>query len=104
MHDPRGKSPNYSALRSAGVTRVGRSDQRQCSAGFQADLDGVYIQGVNILRWNAKEKAVSFTVIARAAKAGRADGRSAGRWRGLTIPVLAHQTPHPAASSIDSTA
>ena len=32
---------------------------------FEADLDGVYVQGVDILRWNAEGKLVSFTVIVR---------------------------------------
>lgn len=32
---------------------------------FEADLDGVYVQGVDILRWNAEERLVSFTVMVR---------------------------------------
>ncbi len=32
---------------------------------FEADLEGVYVQGVDILRWNAEEKLVSFTVMVR---------------------------------------
>ena len=32
---------------------------------FEADLDGVYVQGVDILRWNTEEKLVSFTVMVR---------------------------------------
>jgi hypothetical protein len=32
---------------------------------FEADLDGLYIQGVDILRWNADGKLVSFTVMVR---------------------------------------
>lgn len=32
---------------------------------FEADLDGVFVQGVDILRWNAGGKLVSFTVIVR---------------------------------------
>jgi hypothetical protein len=32
---------------------------------FEADLDGVYVQGVDILRWNAEGKLVSFTVVVR---------------------------------------
>ena len=41
--------------------------QAQASAvlEFEADLDGVYVQGVDILRWNAEGKLVSFTVIVR---------------------------------------
>jgi len=32
---------------------------------FEADLEGVYVQGVDILRWNAEGKLVSFTVMVR---------------------------------------
>ena len=32
---------------------------------FEADLDGIYVQGVDILRWNAEGKLVSFTVMVR---------------------------------------
>lgn len=32
---------------------------------FEADLDGIYVQGVDILRWNAEEKLVSVTVMVR---------------------------------------
>ena len=32
---------------------------------FEADLDGVYVQGVDILRWNAEGRLVSFTVMVR---------------------------------------
>jgi hypothetical protein len=32
---------------------------------FEASLDGVYVQGVDILRWNADGKLVSFTVMVR---------------------------------------
>lgn len=32
---------------------------------FEADLEGVYVQGVDLLRWNAEEKVVSFTVMVR---------------------------------------
>jgi SnoaL-like domain len=32
---------------------------------FEADLDGVYVQGVDMLRWNADGKLVSFTVMVR---------------------------------------
>ena len=32
---------------------------------FEAELDGVYVEGVDILRWNAQEKLVSFTVMVR---------------------------------------
>lgn len=36
---------------------------------FQADLDGAYVQGVNILRWNGERKLVSFTVMVRPMRA-----------------------------------
>jgi len=32
---------------------------------FEAELDGVYVQGVDILRWNDADKLVSFTVMVR---------------------------------------
>jgi hypothetical protein len=32
---------------------------------FEADLEGVYVQGVDMLRWNAEDKLVSFTVMVR---------------------------------------
>jgi hypothetical protein len=32
---------------------------------FEADLDGVHVEGVDILRWNAQGKLVSFTVMVR---------------------------------------
>ncbi len=32
---------------------------------FEADLEGVYVQGVDILRWNGEGKLVSFTVMVR---------------------------------------
>jgi hypothetical protein len=32
---------------------------------FEADLDGVHVQGVDILRWDAQGKLVSFTVMVR---------------------------------------
>jgi hypothetical protein len=32
---------------------------------FEADLDGTYVQGIDMLRWNAEGKLVSFTVMVR---------------------------------------
>ena len=32
---------------------------------FEANLDGIYVQGVDMLRWNAEGKLVSFTVMVR---------------------------------------
>jgi hypothetical protein len=32
---------------------------------FEAELDGVYIQGVDMLRWNDDDQLVSFTVMVR---------------------------------------
>jgi hypothetical protein len=32
---------------------------------FEADLDGVYVQGVDMLRWNREDQLVGFTVMVR---------------------------------------
>jgi hypothetical protein len=32
---------------------------------FEAELDGIYVQGVDMLRWNGAGRLVSFTVIVR---------------------------------------
>jgi hypothetical protein len=32
---------------------------------FEAEIDGSYVQGVDMLRWNAEDKLVSFTVMVR---------------------------------------
>jgi SnoaL-like domain len=32
---------------------------------FEAELDGIYVQGVDMLRWNGEGKLVSFTVMVR---------------------------------------
>jgi SnoaL-like domain len=40
-------------------------DQASAVLEFEADLDGVYVQGVDILRWDAEEKLVSITVMVR---------------------------------------
>ena len=32
---------------------------------FEAELDGIYVQGVDMLRWNEENKLVSFTVMVR---------------------------------------
>jgi hypothetical protein len=32
---------------------------------FEAELDGIYLQGVDMLRWNSDDKLVSFTVLVR---------------------------------------
>jgi hypothetical protein len=32
---------------------------------FEADLDGVYVHGIDLLRWNADGRLVSFTVMVR---------------------------------------
>jgi hypothetical protein len=32
---------------------------------FEAELDGSYVQGVDMLRWNGEDKLVSFTVMVR---------------------------------------
>lgn len=40
-------------------------DQSSAVLEFEADLDGIYVEGVDILRWNAEGKLVSFTVMVR---------------------------------------
>jgi SnoaL-like domain len=32
---------------------------------FEADLDGVYVQGVDMLRWNSEDQLIAFTVMVR---------------------------------------
>jgi SnoaL-like protein len=32
---------------------------------FEADLDGVYVQGVDMLRWNSEDQLTGFTVLVR---------------------------------------
>ena len=67
-----GKLPTASYL-SAALKVLGPSlryvsqwhDQASAALEFEADLGGVYVQGVDILRWNAEEKLVSFTVMVR---------------------------------------
>jgi hypothetical protein len=67
-----GKALTTSYL-SAALTVLGPSlryasqwhDHASAVLEFEADLDGVYVQGVDILRWNAEEKLVSFTVMVR---------------------------------------
>jgi SnoaL-like domain len=40
-------------------------DQTSAVLEFEAELDGVYVQGVDMLRWNSDAKLVSFTVLVR---------------------------------------
>jgi hypothetical protein len=40
-------------------------DERSAVLEFEAHLDGVYLQGVDMLRWNADDKLISFTVLVR---------------------------------------
>ena len=40
-------------------------DQSSAVLEFEADLEGSYVQGVDILRWNADDKLTSFTVMVR---------------------------------------
>ncbi len=40
-------------------------DQASAVLEFEAELDGVYVQGVDLLRWNPYGKLVSFTVMVR---------------------------------------
>jgi hypothetical protein len=40
-------------------------DARSAVLEFEATLDRVYIQGVDMLRWNSDDKLIGFTVMAR---------------------------------------
>jgi len=40
-------------------------DQGSAVLEFEAGLDGLYVQGVDMLRWNDEGKLVSFTVMVR---------------------------------------
>lgn len=40
-------------------------DERSAVLEFEADLDGVFVQGVDMLRWNDQDRLTSFTVIVR---------------------------------------
>jgi hypothetical protein len=40
-------------------------DERSAVLEFEASLDGVYLQGVDMLRWNADHKLIGFTVMVR---------------------------------------
>ena len=40
-------------------------DDHSAVLEFEAELDGVYVQGVDMLRWNGDGRLVSFTVMVR---------------------------------------
>jgi SnoaL-like domain len=40
-------------------------DQASAVLEFEAELDGIYVQGVDMLRWNDDGQLVSFTVMVR---------------------------------------
>jgi len=40
-------------------------DETSAVLEFEAELDGLYVQGVDMLRWNGEGKLVSFTVLVR---------------------------------------
>ena len=40
-------------------------DQASAVLEFEAELDGIYVQGVDMLRWNGDGKLVGFTVMVR---------------------------------------
>jgi SnoaL-like domain len=40
-------------------------DQASAVLEFEAELEGVYVQGVDMLRWNGDGRLVSFTVMVR---------------------------------------
>ncbi len=60
---------------------------------FEADLDGVCVQGVGIQRWNARQKLVSFTVMARPMRGPR-------KLAGLIALQLACTAPESGAWSV----
>jgi hypothetical protein len=40
-------------------------DEASAVLEFEAELDGMFVQGVDMLRWNGENKLVSFTVLVR---------------------------------------
>jgi hypothetical protein len=40
-------------------------DESSAVLEFEAELDGVYVQGVDMLRWNSADKLIGFTVMVR---------------------------------------
>jgi hypothetical protein len=40
-------------------------DESSAVLEFEAEVDGVYVHGVDMLRWNDEDKLVSFTVMVR---------------------------------------
>jgi hypothetical protein len=40
-------------------------DDHSAVLEFEAELDGVYLQGVDLLRWNSDGRLISFTVMVR---------------------------------------
>ncbi len=40
-------------------------DESSAVLEFEAELDGVYLQGVDMLRWNSADKLITFTVMVR---------------------------------------
>lgn len=40
-------------------------DESSAVLEFEAELDGVYLQGIDMLQWNDEDKLVSFTVMVR---------------------------------------
>ena len=67
-----GKALTTQYLRSA-MTVLGPSlryvaqwhDQTSAVLEFEAELDGVYVQGVDMFRWNDQDQLTSFTVMVR---------------------------------------
>ena len=43
-------------------------DERSAVLEFEADLDGAYVQGVDMMRWGADDRLTSFTVMVRPLK------------------------------------
>jgi hypothetical protein len=40
-------------------------DESSAVLEFEAELDGVYLQGVDMLRWDSADKLITFTVMVR---------------------------------------
>jgi SnoaL-like domain len=61
-------------------------DQTSAVLEFEAELDGAYVQGVDMLRWNDDGRLVSFTVLVRPL-------RGLQKLMELMVPQLAARQP-----------
>ena len=62
---PNGQLKNSVTYKTGLRELCGTRTPASSATSFGADLDGVYVRGAGILRWNAEGKLVSFTVIVR---------------------------------------